>query len=202
MDRLFFLLFLLSGGASLFAQIPTFKLRHGTSSNDEARFVTVLADNSFIVAGNSAGGGLGGTDAMLVKFSADGTVEWSKAYGGSGNDFFNYILTCSDGNYIALGETNSFGAGSTDIYVVKFDVNGTILWERTCGGSGLETARGISEASDGYIVSGGTQSFGGGFWNLFVEKLDLNGDSQWTKAWGAGGGDMAGYTLAAANGDI
>ncbi|MGI9160656.1 MAG: hypothetical protein ACR2K1_12980, partial [Saprospiraceae bacterium] len=202
MNRLHFLPFLILGSASLHAQIPTFKLRHGTSSNDEARYVTVLADNSFIVAGNSAGGGLGGTDAMLVKFSATGTVEWSQAYGGSGNDFFNYILPCADGSYLALGETNSFGAGGVDIYVVKFDVNGGVIWERTCGGSGAETGRGISETSDGYIVSGGTQSFGGGFWNVFVEKLDFSGNSQWTKAWGAGGGDMAGFTFPAANGDI
>jgi hypothetical protein len=202
MFRLHFLAFLFFGSASLHAQIPTFKLRHGTSSNDEARYVTVLADNSFIVAGSSAGGGLGGTDAMLVKFSAAGAVEWSQAYGGSGNDFFNYILDCSDGNYIAVGETNSFGAGGIDIYVVKFDANGTVLWERTCGGSSAETGRGISETSDGYVVSGATQSVGQGFWDIFVEKLDFNGDSQWRKVWGGGGGDMAGYTLSAANGDI
>jgi hypothetical protein len=184
------------------AQVPTFKKRHGTSGDDEARFVEVLSDNSFIVAGSSTAGGLGGVDAMLVKFNEDGTVAWSKAYGGSGNDFFMNILVCNDGNYIALGETNSIGAGNTDIYVVKFDGGGNVLWERTCGGNNTETARGICEVSDGYIVTGGTQSFGNGFWDIFVEKLDLSGAGVWSKAWGSGGGDIAGEPLPASNGEI
>jgi hypothetical protein len=188
--------------ATLLPAQTTFKKRHGTSGNDEARFVEVLSDNSFIVAGSSTGGGLGGQDAMLVKFSADGTVEWSKAFGGSGNDFFMTIFACSDGNYIALGETNSFGAGNTDIYVVKFGASGNVVWERTCGGSSVETARGVCEVSDGYIITGGTQSFGNGFWDIFVEKLDLSGSGVWSKAWGGGGGDIAGDPLPAANGEI
>lgn len=187
----------------LSAQIPTFKKRHGTSGDDEARFVEVLPDNSFIVAGSSTGGGLGGTDAMLVKFSEDGTVAWSKAYGGSGNEFFMHILACSDGNYIAVGETTSFGAGGIDLFVVKFDPNGNVIWERTCGGSGQEwSCGGVCEVADGYIVTGGTQSFGPGFWDAFVEKLDLGGNSVWTKSWGGGGGDAAGEPLPASNGDI
>jgi len=195
-------LFLLFIAAPLAAQVPTFKKRHGTSGDDEARFVEVLSDNSFIVAGSSTGGGLGGVDAMLVKFNEDGTVAWSKAYGGSGNDFFMNILACSDGNYLALGETSSFGAGGTDIYVVKFDGSGNVIWERTLGGGSGETARGLCEVTDGYIITGGTQSFGNGFWDIFVEKLDLSGTSVWTKAWGNGGGDIGGDPLPASNGEI
>ncbi len=186
----------------LSAQIPTFKKRHGTSGDDEARFVEVLPDNSFIVAGSSTAGGLGGVDAMLVKFSADGTVEWSKSYGGSGNEFFMHILTCSDGNYLAVGETTSFGAGNVDIYVVKFDGNGNVVWERTCGGASAETARGVCEVTNGYVISGATQSFGAGSWDFFVEKLNFSGNSLWSKAWGTGGGDVAGEIVPATNGDV
>jgi hypothetical protein len=189
--------------ATLLPAQTTFKKRHGTSGDDEARFVEVLPDNSFIVAGSSTGGGLGGQDAMLVKFGADGTVEWSKAFGGSGNEFFMHIQACSDGNFIAVGETNSFGAGGIDFYVVKFDLSGNVVWQRTCGGSGQEwSCGGICEVADGYIIAGGTQSFGAGFWDAFVEKLDLNGNSVWTKSWGMGGADVAGEPILAANGDI
>lgn len=189
--------------ANLVAQIPTFKKRHGTAGNDEARFVEVLPDNSFVVAGSSTGGGLGGTDAMLVKFNEDGSVAWSKAYGGSGNDVFTHILACSDGNYIAYGETNSFGAGGTDLFLVKFDANGNVIWQRTCGGASAEWASGgVCEVSDGYVVSGSTQSFGAGFWDVFVEKLDLSGGSLWAKSWGSGGGDGGGEPLPAGNDDV
>ncbi|MBK9335553.1 MAG: hypothetical protein IPM98_02750 [Lewinellaceae bacterium] len=188
--------------ATLLPAQTSFKKRHGTSGDDEARFVEVLSDNSFIVAGSSTGGGLGGQDAMLVKFSADGTVEWSKAFGGSGNEFFTKIFACSDGNYIAVGETNSFGAGNVDIYVVKFGATGNMVWERTCGGSSAETARGVCEVSDGYIITGGTQSFGAGFWDISVNKLDLSGNSVWSRVWGSGGGDIAGYVLPGSNDEI
>ncbi|MEQ1745423.1 MAG: T9SS type A sorting domain-containing protein [Saprospiraceae bacterium] len=187
--------------SQLDAQIPTFIKHHGTPGDDEARFVEVLPDNSFIVAGSSTEGGLGGKDAMLVKFRADGTVEWSKAYGGPGDEFFMHILACSDGNYIAVGETNSFGAGNVDIYVVKFDGKGDVVWVRTCGGAGIETARGICEVSNGYILSGATQSFGVGSWDIFVEKLNFGGNSLWSKAFGGGGGDVAGEVGPAANGE-
>ncbi|MDX2135432.1 MAG: hypothetical protein SFV52_11610 [Saprospiraceae bacterium] len=189
--------------AGVFAQpIQTFKKRYGTSGNDEARFVVVLPDNSFIIAGASTGGGLGGSDALLVKFSADGTVEWSKVFGGGAADAFSSLLLCSDGNLIALGETSSFGAGSTDIYVVKCDPSGNIIWQQTCGGASLETARGVCEVSDGYVVTGATQSFGYGFWDVFVEKLDLSGGSLWSKSWGNGGGDVAGEPFPAGGSDV
>jgi hypothetical protein len=202
MLRVFPILLLTFAVSHLAAQIPTFKKRHGTSGDDEARFVEVLPDNSFIVAGSSTGGGLGGVDAMLVKFTEDGVVEWSKSYGGSGNEFFMHILACSDGNFIAVGETNSFGAGNVDIYVVKFDASGNVLWERTCGGASIETARGVCEVSNGYVISGATQSFGAGSWDIFVEKLNFNGGSLWSKALGSGGGDVAGEIVPTATGEV
>lgn len=80
---------------------------------------------------------------MLVKFSATGNVEWSKAYGGGSFDQFSRILTCSDGNFLVMGQTMSMGAGGSDIYVVKVDGSGNVLWERTCGGSSTEVQRGM-----------------------------------------------------------
>lgn len=180
----------------------TFKRLYGTSGNDEARYVEPLVDGTFLVAGLTTAGGLGGQDAMLAKFSSTGTVVWSKVYGGAGIDLFSLILPTSDGNFIALGETSSFGAGGADIYLVKVDPNGNVIWERTAGGSNQETSRGIAEVSDGYVITGGTQSTGAGFWDIYVEKIDFGGVSQWNKAWGGGGGDIAGDPLPAANNEI
>lgn len=187
----FFLAFL----QPVFSQI-TFKRLYGASGNEEARYVEPLGDGSFLVAG------LSGQDAVVARISGNGTVVWSRAYGGSGTDLFTQILSCSDGNFIALGETNSFGAGGVDLYIVKFDPNGNVIWERTAGGANAETARGIAEVSDGYVVTGGSQSIGAGFWDIYVEKTDFNGVTQWNRAWGGGGGDIAGQPLAAGNGEI
>jgi hypothetical protein len=188
--------------ATLLLAQTTFKKRYGTSGNDRAWNVEVLPDNSFIVAGSSTGGGMGGEDAMLVKFSATGTVEWSKSYGGAGYDIFFRVYACSDGNFLAVGETNSMGGGGLDLYVVKFDINGNVLWESTCGGSNFDGFPRACEVSDGYIISGSTMSFGNGNLDIFVEKLDFNGNSVWSKAWGGNNSDTGGEPLLISNGDI
>ncbi|MDX2135881.1 MAG: hypothetical protein SFV52_13915 [Saprospiraceae bacterium] len=179
----------------------TFKKIFGTSGNDTPFFVEVLPDNSFLVAGGTTGGGLGGTDAMLVKFADDGTVEWAKAFGGGNYDLFTHIHSCSDGNFIAIGNRSGTGSGN-DVYVVKVDGGGNLLWERTIGGLYDDGARGICEVSDGYIITGSTMSFGGGAIDILVEKLDLSGNSVWSKAFGSSGNDIGGEPIPAANGEV
>jgi len=202
MRRFFFLLLFFSASTCLIAQ-ATFKKKYGTAGNEIPFFVEVLPDNSFLVAGGSTGGGMGGMDAMLIKFAADGTVEWAKAYGGGVYDIFFRIHPCSDGNYLAVGETNSYGpAGSVNIYVVKVDASGNVLWERTCGGSHIDGIRGVCEVSDGYIITGSTMSFGAGNADIFVEKLDFNGNSLWSKAWGNNSNDYGGEPFPASNGEV
>ena len=201
MLRLLFLLVFFQSSACLIGQ-ATFKKRFGTSGNDRALYVEVLPDNSFIVAGGTTGGGLGGEDAMLTKFSATGNVEWSKVYGGANYESFTRLLSCSDGNFLAQGYTSSLGAGAWDIYLVKIDGSGNVLWERTSGGSNLEVARGLGEVSDGYIVTGSTASFGSGNYDLLVEKIDFNGNSVWSKTFGNNASDTGGEPLTMSNGQI
>ncbi|MEQ1745661.1 MAG: hypothetical protein ABMA02_09555 [Saprospiraceae bacterium] len=180
----------------------TFKKRFGTPALEWAWCVEVLPDNSFIVGGSSFGNGFGSGDAMLIKFSATGDVEWSRIYGSAGNEIFWRILSCSDGNFLALGQTNGFGAGGVDLYVLKFDVNGNVLWERTCGGGSPDVPRGICEVSDGYIVTATVQGFGNGIIDVFAEKLDFSGNSIWSKALGTSGQENGGDPWVAQNGQI
>ncbi|MBK9338783.1 MAG: hypothetical protein IPM98_20525 [Lewinellaceae bacterium] len=188
MRRLWLLLLFSQATLCLHAQ-TTFIKKHSTPANEIAFSVEVLADNSFITSGISNG------DAMLVKFAADGTVEWSKGYGGGNFDMFFQVMQCSDGNFLAVGETNSMGAGVLDFYVVKVDPAGNVLWERTCGGSSNDSARGVCEVSDGYVITGITQSFGAGGIDIYVEKLDVNGNSIWNKAWGTTANDQGGEPM-------
>jgi len=187
--------------AYLFGQ-TTFKKRFGTATIDRAWCVEVLPDNSFIVGGEITGGGFGIEDAALVKFSATGDIVWSRVYGGSGFDRFFKVMACSDGNFLALGETNSMGAGNVDLYAVKFDGSGNVQWERTCGGSANENARGICEVADGYVITGNTTSFGNGASDLFVEKLSFAGNSMWCKAYGTAENNFGGEPIAGSNGQI
>lgn len=181
----------------------TFKKRFGSGGDDEPWAVEVFSDGSFIVAGHTTDGGLGGQDALLVKFTANGTLDWSRSFGGSGTDAFVNLLVCTDGNLLAIGETSSFGAGAADVYIVKFDPSsGNPLWQRTAGGGNVETGQGACEVSDGYIITGGTQSLGAGFWDIYVQKLDFSGNQLWSATWGGGGGDIGYFCTPAAGGDV
>ncbi|MEQ1745662.1 MAG: hypothetical protein ABMA02_09560 [Saprospiraceae bacterium] len=201
MIRQLILMLLVLSSTCLIGQ-ATFKKKYGTSGNEVPLCVDVLSDNSFLVAGGSTGGGLGGTNGMLLKFAADGTLEWTKVYGDSGYDLLTHIYPCSDGNYLVIGKSTSFGSGDLDIYVVKVDPNGNVLWERACGGTNNDGHRGVCEVSDGYILTGSATSFGAGDYDIFVEKLDFNGTSIWSTAWGTSGTNIAGEPFAVSNNEV
>jgi len=102
-----------------------------------------------------------GGNIMGQDFSASGP-GWAKTYGGSNYEGAHCIRQTSDGGFIMAGETYSFGAGNSDIWVFKLDVMGDIQWQKTYGGSGYDLARSIQQTSDGgYIVAGEASSFAG-----------------------------------------
>ena len=83
------------------------------------------------------------------------------------------------------GRTLSFGAGSYDVWVLKLYQNGKISWQKTYGGSSGERANSIQQTTDGgYIVGGTTASFGAGYDDSSIMKLDSNGNLSWQKSFG------------------
>ena len=117
--------------------------------------------------------------AGLLKLNSNGTISWIKNYsiGFSYGSMFSSIQQTTDEGYIVAGYTNSFGFGKRDALVVKFDNSGAITWQKTYGGSDDDYASSIRQIADGgYIVSGGTSSFGVGEDNGWVLKLDSNGN--------------------------
>lgn len=153
----------------------------------------VLEVDSFIVVGRTLSFGLGNFDLLLYKLSTSGDIEWQKVIGdASSADVGRRIRQTSDGGYIVAGYTSSFGAGSRDVWVIKFDSNDEIEWEKAYGGGNLDQAASIVVTSDGgYIVVGSTTSFGFGVAsNLWVIKLDSNGEIEFEKAFGGGAEEL------------
>ena len=104
-----------------------------------------------------------------------------KAIGGANHDDGRFLIQTSDGGYAIAGYTQSFGAGSGDVYVVKLDANGNLQWTKTIGGPEGEAGFSLIQTSDGgYANAGYTQSFGAGQLDVYVVKLDANGNLQWT----------------------
>ncbi len=102
---------------------------------------------------------------------------FAKTYGGTGEDWAYSVQQISGGGYIAAGGTFSFGAGYTDIFLIKTDANGNVQWAKTYGGTGDDRGWSVQQTSDGgYIVAGYTNSFGAGGNDIFLVKTDANGD--------------------------
>jgi hypothetical protein len=144
------------------------------------------------VAGYTYFFGAASFDIFLIKTDANGNVQWAKTYGGTSYDWDYSVQQTSDGGYIVAGWTWSFGAGYDDIFLIKTDTNGNIIWAKTYGGTGYEKAFSVQQTSDGgYIVAGSTSSFGVGGGDLFLIKTDANGNVIWAKTYGGTYDDLA-----------
>jgi uncharacterized delta-60 repeat protein len=164
----------------------------GGSDDDFANSVIQSSDGGYVIAGYTQSFGAGGYDMYVVKLDSNGNVVWTKTIGGSNSDVANSIVQSSDGGYVVAGETLSFGASGRDIYVVKLDSSGNIVWTKTIGGSWDDFANSVIQSSDGgYVIAGYTQSFGAGWDDIYVVKLDSSGNVQWTKTIGGSADDEA-----------
>jgi hypothetical protein len=169
-------------------QGSTFAKAIGGSNDDIAYSIIQSSDGGYVVVGGTSSFGAGGVDIYVVKLDSGGNVQWTKTIGGSYYDIAYSIVQSSDGGYIVAGGTESFGAGKADIFVVKLDSSGNVVWAKTIGGSKGDRARSIIQSSDGgYVIVGGTESFGAGKADISVVKLDSSGNVVWTKTIGDGG---------------
>jgi hypothetical protein len=165
---------------------------YGITDDDLAYSVQQTSDGGYIVAGSTYSFGAGGLDIFLIKTDANGNIIWAKTYGGiSGYGAFSVQQT-SDGGYIVAGFTDSFGAGWEDIFLIKTDANGNVMWAKTYGGIDLDWAYSVQQTSDGgYILAGFTYSFGAGYSDAFLIKTDANGNVMWAKTYGGTGNEEA-----------
>ncbi len=137
-------------------------------------------------------------DAYILSADKNGQVVGKRRFGGEEEDMANAIIKTS-GGFILAGATESFGHGDLDAYVLKMDDRGNRLWSRAFGGSDDDVAHDIIEVSDGYILVGTTESFGRRYSDVYVVKMNKNGNRVWHKAYG-GTKDEEGYAIIEDNG--
>lgn len=150
-----------------------------------------MSDGGFIVVGMTSSFGAGGWDAYIVKLDANGNKLWEKTFGGTNDDLVGRVVRTHDGGYILVGWTKSFGAGGSDMYIVKLDQDGSKQWERTYGRDRDDQAWSVQQTNEGgYIVAGWTKSFGTSM-DAYVLKLDASGNKVWEKTFGGNKDDLA-----------
>lgn len=172
----YILMSLIVGCVNIYANVWTRTI--GDTANDCGYSICQAEDSGYAVAGYTESYGAGMTDAWLVRTDSIGIPIWEKTFGGPDSDGAYSMCKTIDSGYILAGYTKSFGAGGSDIWLIKTNINGDTLWTRTYGFSGDECAYCVKQTGDsGYIVSG-TMNSGQYAWLL---KLDANGDTAWTK---------------------
>ncbi|MFC1543144.1 hypothetical protein ACFL4K_01235 [Candidatus Neomarinimicrobiota bacterium] len=167
----------------------------GGSSEELSRSVQQTSEGGYIVVGYTNSFGAGDMDTWLIKTNEAGNTVWTRTYGGSQDDRGYFVQQTSDSGYVITGETSSYGAGGEDIWLIKTDASGDTVWTRTFGGSQNDRGYTVHQTSDeGYIIVGGTGSFGAGDDDVWVIKTDALGDTVWTKTFGGSDGDW-GYSI-------
>lgn len=151
----------------------------GVYSYEEGNWIEQTSDSCFIVAGLAGQTGTAG-DIYLLKIDSNGDTLWTRLIGDSTRNCAYCVRQTTDNGYIIAGYT-VFG----DVYVVKTDANGDTLWTRTFGGMGDDKGRCVQQINDGgYIVAGHYEISGPGWYEFYLIRMDINGDTLWTRTYG------------------
>ena len=193
----------------------------GSSITEELFAVIQSTNDSYIVAGLSMGSdgditdNQGGIDLLLAKLDDSGNLLWLETYGGPGTDVAYDLKQTFDNGFIIAGFTTGAGGdvaqnqGGEDVWAIKTDASGRLIWEQSFGSSGNERAFGVDLASDGgfYLAghssaSGGDVSENKGHNDFWIVKLDQNGSLVWEKSFGGSSNERALDIASTKNGNL
>lgn len=190
----------------------------GGSGIDLSSKIIEAGDSNFIIAGSSnspssadksedAISPSGTADFWVIKINSNGDIIWEEVYGGDNGDYSEDIIQTSDGNFVIAGsslsqigfdKSESPICNSIDFWILKFEPDGTIIWDKTLGGDSTDEPRSILENSKGNIVvSGDSYSHPVGYVSelprgdsdYWLAILDQNGDFIKDKRYGGNGLD-------------
>lgn len=146
--------------------------------------IKATSDGNLILVGSKTDGS-GNQDVLLAKTDADGNILWQRTFGGAMVDQGKDVTELQNGGFMLIGITQSFGAGSASIYVVKTDADGYEIWSRTFGGSGVDGGSELIQVNSFEVtLLGFTNSFGAGDRDIYVQGVSVDGDSLATFTYG------------------
>jgi hypothetical protein len=152
----------------------------GGSNDDVGSDLVKTSDGGYLIAGTTESFGAGKADIWLIKTDASGNELWNKTFGGSAAEDGASVEQTSDGGYIITGSTDTVANGWTDVWLIKTDASGEIIWEKSYGGTDDDHGHSVQQTTDGgYIIAGENDNLG-----AWLVKTDASGNMVWNKAFG------------------
>jgi hypothetical protein len=174
----------------------------GTSSEDAGRGVAVDSSGNAYVTGYTegalTGANAGSRDIFLTKYNSSGAQQWIRQIGTSAHDYGYSVAVDSSGNAYVTGYTSGAltgaNAGSSDVFVTKYNSSGTQQWIRQIGTSASDTGSGVAVDSSGnaYVTGytgGALTGASAGSYDVFVTKYNSSGTQQWMRQIGTSASD-------------
>lgn len=174
---------------------PLWMKTYGGAFDESARALAPTAAGDWLVAGDSSSFD-SSLDYWVLKLSAAGTILWQRRFGGAGDETAHAIEATSDGGCLVAGVAQGPGGGDQDGWIMKLDASGSPIWQKTLGGAGDDLVEDVLVTADGgYLLVGSTDSWGAGFFDLWIIKLGSTGGLVWQKTLG-GPSDEAAHAVA------
>jgi uncharacterized delta-60 repeat protein len=174
---------------------------YGGANDDVAFFIAATSDGGYVLAGLTESYGAGGADMWLVKTNATGQVEWNQTFGGAFMEHAYSVITTSDGGYAIVGITESYGAGGSDMWLVKTNATGHVEWDKTYGGVAADRGGSILVTSDGgYVLAGTTESHSAGGSDIWLVKTNTTGQVEWYQTFGGVDNEFTSSVIATSDG--
>lgn len=149
----------------------------GGEGSDFGGSVKPTNDGGFVIVGETHSVGSGG-DVWLIKTDENGNAQWETTFGGVYLDGGYPGVCVTDGGYVICGWTESYGKGGADVWVIRTDASGQVIWDETYGGAGDDRGLGIQEVSEGqFIVAGYSWVCEDTGYDLLVIQIDEEGTS-------------------------
>lgn len=165
-----------------------FEKTYGGNLAEEGIRIITTRDGNFILLGTTESHGNGNKDIHVIKIDSSGVVLWENYFGGLADDTPSDIIETNNSEFCIAATTESFGAGSRDIYLLWIDESGNLVRERTFGGSENDGSSKLIEIEDNQLMLYGyTENFGADSRDLYLIKVTSTGDSLWSKRYGGNG---------------
>ena len=168
-------------------QLNGFSRRYGTVGYDYGWSAAYSPyDDGIIIVGERAPKIFGESDVWAIKTNSRGIMEWEKTFGGNANDVGYDVISTSDGGFLFVGHTWSYGS-EQQVFAIKTDFHGNTIWQKTYGGPMWDVGNSVIELTGGgFLIVGYSNSPGisSGNTDIFMIKIDNNGKIIWQKSYG------------------